>query len=92
MFYAARGFAAKSVSAGGIIGAGTIVSLVGLDGITSLELVTQEIRMNLALAFLPLYCALFLLGLLIVSRYRIDRQGHRENLESLAARRASRSA
>ena len=31
LFYAARGFAAKAVSAGGIIGAGSIVSLVGLD-------------------------------------------------------------
>lgn len=87
LFYAARGFAAKAISAGGIIGAGAIVSAVGLDGITSVEQVTSEIRMNLALFFLPLYCSLFLLGLYVVSRYRIDRQGHRDNLDSLAARR-----
>ena len=55
LFYAARGFAAKAISAGGIIGAGTIVSAVGLDGITSVEQVTREIRMDLAIYFLPLY-------------------------------------
>lgn len=87
LFYAARGFAFKAISAGGIIGAGTIISMVGLDGITSLELVTDEIRMKLALFFLPLYCSLFLVGLYIVSRYRIDRDGHGANLEQLSERR-----
>ncbi len=52
-----------------------------------MELVTREIRLNLALLFLPLYCSLFLAGLYVVSRYRIDRRGHRENLDSLAERR-----
>ena len=87
LFYAARGFAAKAISAGGIIGAGTIVSLVGLDGVTSVNDVTQEIRMNLALLFLPLYCGLFLIGLWIVSGYRITREDHSAHLESLAARK-----
>ena len=87
LFYAARGFAAKAISAGGIIGAGTIVSLVGLDGVTSVNDVTQEIRMNLALLFLPLYCGLFLIGLWIVSNYRITREDHTAHLESLAARK-----
>jgi GPH family glycoside/pentoside/hexuronide:cation symporter len=87
LFYAARGFAAKAISAGGIIGAGTIVSVVGLDDITSVDEVTWEIRRNLALFFLPLYCLLYLLGLYVVSHYRIDRAGHRGNLDNLAGRR-----
>jgi len=86
LFYAARGFAAKAISAGGIVGAGAIVSLVGLDNVTSVEQVTFEIRYNLATLFLPLYCSLFLLGLYIVSRYQIDRKGHSSNLEQLSAR------
>ena len=89
LFFAARGFAAKAISAGGIIGAGTIVSLVGLDGITSLDLITYEIRMRLALFFLPVYCALNFAGLYIVSLYRIDREGHGSNLEQLAQRKQS---
>ena len=86
LFYAARGFIAKAISAGGIVGAGSIVSLVGLDGVTSVEQVTWDIRFNLALFFLPLYCALYLAGLWIVSRYRIDRTGHAENLARLSER------
>ena len=89
LFYAARGFASKAISAGGIIGAGTIVSLVGLDGVTSIEQVTDEIRMNLAALFLPLYCSLFLVGLWVVSRYEIDRDGHDSNLDRLAERNAA---
>jgi len=88
LFYAARGFAAKAISAGGIIGAGTIVSLVGLDGVTSLDQVTREIRVDLATFFLPLYCALFLIGLFTVATYRIDRAGHTANLDRLAERHA----
>ncbi len=88
LFFAARGFAAKAVSAGGIIGAGSIVSLVGLDGITSFEQVTMEIRTDLATLFLPLYLGLCLLALVIVSRYSIDRDGHAANLSTLSGREA----
>jgi GPH family glycoside/pentoside/hexuronide:cation symporter len=91
LFYAARGFAAKAVSAGGIIGAGSIVSLVGLDGITSLSDVTDEIRMDLATLFLPTYCGLYLLGLVIVSKYQITRENHDENVQELAERKAKLS-
>ena len=88
LFYAARGFAAKAVSAGGIIGAGSIVSLVGLDGITSVDDVTNEIRLDLATLFLPVYCGLYLLGLVIVSKYRITRADHNEHVQQLSERKA----
>ena len=87
LFYAARGFAGKAISAGGIIGAGTIVSLVGLDGVTSVSQVTDEIRFDLASLFLPLYCTLFLLGLWCVSKYKINREAHNDNIAALAARK-----
>tara|TARA_B100001079_G_scaffold211286_1_gene185415 strand:+ start:352 stop:1623 length:1272 start_codon:yes stop_codon:yes gene_type:complete len=86
LFYAARGFAGKAISAGGIIGAGAIVSLVGLDGVTNVTQVTYEIRFDLATFFLPAYCGLFLLGLVIVSTYRIDRDEHTSNLQKLSDR------
>ncbi|MGA1371975.1 MAG: MFS transporter [Pseudomonadales bacterium] len=89
LFFAARGFAYKAISAGGIIGAGSIVSLVGLDDIHSVAEVTNEIRLRIALAFLPLYLALGILALWIVSRYGIDRERHRNNLDRLNERRAS---
>lgn len=83
LFFAARGFAAKAVSAGGIIGAGTIVSMVGLDSITSAAQMTHEIREDIASVFLPTYLGLFLLALVIVSRYGIDRDKHVANLRQL---------
>ena len=88
LFFAARGFAAKAVSAGGIIGAGTIVSLVGLDGVSSFEQVTNDIRLDLATFFLPVYVGLYLLALAIVSRYSIDRDGHNTNLHALSGKEA----
>ena len=89
LFYAARGFAAKAISAGGLVGAGTIVSLVGLDGVTSVDDVTREIRTDLASLFLPLYCGLYIVGLVIVSRYRITRDDHEEHLAALAERKVN---
>lgn len=89
LFYAARGFAGKAISAGGIVGAGTIVSLVGLDGITDVSQVTREIRLDLATFFLPLYCGLNLVALYIVSTYRISRDDHNANLQTLADRRGA---
>ena len=87
LFYAARGFAAKATSAGGILGAGMIVSLVGLDGIESVEQMTRELRENLATRFLFLFCGLNLLALCFVLLYRITRDGHATNLAALAGRK-----
>tara|TARA_B100001179_G_scaffold140087_1_gene101094 strand:- start:1569 stop:3023 length:1455 start_codon:yes stop_codon:yes gene_type:complete len=86
LFFAARGFAGKAISAGGIVGAGIIVSLVGLDAITSVEQVTYDIRINIAVLFLPLYCLLNVGALYFVSQYRIDRDDHGDNLDKLAKR------
>ncbi len=88
LFYAARGFAAKAISAGGIVGAGTVVTMVGLDGISGVEAVTYEIRWDLATFFLPLYCTLYFIGLIAVSMYRIDRDQHTANVDALADRGA----
>ena len=84
LFYAARSFAGKAVSALGIILAGSIVSLVGMDGIQGVEGMTDVMRGNLAGFFLPAYCGLYFLAIYLISRYRIDRDAHNLNLETLA--------
>ena len=38
-------------------------------------MITREIRTD-GLLFLPLYCGLYIVGLVIVSRYRITRDDH----------------
>ena len=92
LFYAARGFAGKMVSAGGIIFAGTIISFVGMDDIRSFEEMTWDLRFQLASLFLPLYCGLYLTGLAFVARYTLKIEDHEANLATLAGRRAKRSA
>ena len=84
LFYAARSFAGKAVSAMGIVLAGSIVSLVGMDGIKSAADMTDSMRVDLASFFLPLYCGLYFLAIYLISRYRIDRDTHNQNLEVLA--------
>lgn len=84
LFYAARSFASKAVSALGIVLAGSIVSLVGMDGIQSAQDMTMEMRGNLASFFLPAYCGLYFFAIYLISRYKIDRSIHESNLAKLA--------
>jgi Na+/melibiose symporter-like transporter len=83
LFYAARSFAGKAVSALGIVLAGSIVSLVGMDGIKTVDDMTDGMRADLASFFLPAYCGLYFLAIYLISHYRIDRDTHNENLETL---------
>lgn len=83
LFYAARSFASKAVSALGIVLAGSIVSLVGMDGIQGVSDMTDDMRINLAGFFLPAYCGLYFFAIYLISRYKIDRQKHEENLARL---------
>ena len=69
LFYAARSFAGKFVSAFGIVLAGSIVSLVGMDGIKTVTDMTDDMRLNLASFFLPLYCG-FYLAMYFISKYQ----------------------
>jgi len=84
LFYAARSFAGKFVSAFGIVMAGSIVTLVGMDGIKTVTDMTNDMRVDLASFFLPLYCGLYFLAMYFISKYRIDREAHNANLDSLS--------
>ena len=81
LFFAARSFAGKFVSASGIIGAGVIVSLVGFDTITNVADFTDAHRLHFAILFLPAYCSLCLAGIACISLSRIDRQAHEKTYE-----------
>lgn len=87
LFYAARSFANKAISALGIVLAGSIVTLVGMDGMQGVEDMTSTMRIELVSFFLPTYCGLYFLAIYLISRYRIDRDSHNQNLETLAAKR-----
>ena len=44
---------------------------------------TDTMRIDLASFFLPLYCGLYFLAMYLISKYRIDRDTHKANLETL---------
>ena len=44
---------------------------------------TDGMRADLASFFLPAYCGLYFLAIYLISHYRIDRDTHNENLETL---------
>ena len=87
LFFAARAFASKAMSAGGIVIAGTIVTLVGLDVIGSADLMTEGHRIHLAALFLPIFCGLNFVALTCISLYRIGREDHVRNLATLEQRK-----
>ena len=87
LFYSARGFGSKAISAGGIIFAGVIVSLVGMDHFQSAADMTSGDRVNLAALFLPLYCSLNIVAIALISLYKISKTDHFENLKTLASRK-----
>lgn len=87
LYFAARGFAGKMISGGGIIFAGNLVSFVGLDHVKDAKEMTWETRYALAKFYCPLYTLLQLVGLMALSRYNIDRADHDENLAKLSQRR-----
>lgn len=83
LFFATRSFAQKLISAGGIMGAGVIVSLVGFDVVQNLEDVTYEMRRHMLTLFGPAYVSILLLGTLMIGFYKIDRTQHNRNLASV---------
>ena len=87
LFFATRSFGAKAISAGGIFSAGFILTMVGMDSVSSVADMTMQHRVNLAMLFLPLWCILNLIAIGLVSWYRIGRSDHVSNLQQLDVRR-----
>lgn len=87
LYFAARGFAGKVISGGGVMFAGSIVTMVGLDNVRSAAEMTFKKRLDLARFFLPLSSLLHVLGLFALSRYHIGQAEHNANLAKLAERK-----
>jgi len=87
LYFAARGFAGKVISGGGVMFAGSIVTMVGLDNVRSAAEMTFQKRLDLARFFLPLSSLLHVLGLFALSRYNIGRTEHNANLAKLSERK-----
>merc|ERR1712232_50599 len=89
LYFAANGFSKKIISGLGVVFAGNIVTLTGLDEVRSAEDMSWQKRFHLARVYLPIMAGLQLIALGCLSRYSITRTKHDANLQKLAERRDS---
>ena len=83
VIFAARGFAGKMVSGLGVLLAGLVISLANLSRDAKPENVPEEVLVALVLYAVPIQGLLYLSALAIMSRYRITRAQHNENVSTL---------
>ena len=83
VFYAARSFAQKCVSGLGIYFASIILGLISFPENAKPGDVDASVIFNLGIVYAPMIFMLYLLGLSIITWYRIDREGHQANLQRL---------
>jgi Na+/melibiose symporter-like transporter len=88
LFFAGSSFMAKAVSGFGILASGILLSVVHFPQNAVPGHVDPSIIRNLALVYLPAVVILYGLGIVVISRFPIDRAGHEENLRKLAAEAA----
>ncbi len=86
-FFAARSFAQKAVSGVGVLGSTLILSLVGFpEGARTAQEVSPEVLRDLALVYIPSFAILYAAFLALLASYRISRDAHAANLETLSGR------
>ena len=84
VIFAFRGFAGKMVSGLGILMAGVILSAANLPREAAPEDVDGQVLVDLVLYAAPGQILLYSLALLMITRYRISRQKHNENITQLS--------
>ena len=83
LFFAASSFIAKAVSGTGAFIAGQMLALVDFPQKANPATLDPHIIRNLAYLYLPVVIVMWTLGMVLMSRYRITRESHQENLRKL---------
>ena len=89
VFYAAASFIRKLVAGSGVLIAGFIMAAAGLEKGADPASVSAETIWKLGAYYSPTIVALWMLMLLVLSTYTISREGHEENLRTIARNKAS---
>ena len=85
VYYAAMTFTRKVTQGIGVAAAGVILSLIAFPEGADPDTVSPETLWRLGAFYAPTLLLLWLSALYCVSRYKIDRAGHEENLRRLRA-------
>ncbi len=84
LFFAASSFIQKAVSGIGVFLAGLLLALVRFPAHARPGAVDPEIVRHLVLIYIPAQVALYVVTMLMLLTYRIDRASHGDNLSKLA--------
>ncbi len=84
LFFAARGFAAKIVSGGGILMAGIILAAANISGKSKPGEVPSEDLETLVFIYAPTFMILYGIAIAFIFAYRISRESHEENVARLS--------
>ncbi|MBY6217393.1 MFS transporter [Qipengyuania aquimaris] len=87
VYYAATTFTRKVTQGIGVAAAGAILSMIAFPEGAEPEAVPAETLWKLGAFYAPSLLVLYLGALYCISRYRIDKAGHEENLRKLAESR-----
>lgn len=83
VYYASITFTRKTTQGLGVLSAGLILSGIGFPKGVAADAVDPAILWNLGAIYAPSLLVLWLSGLWFISRYKIDKQGHEDNLRKL---------
>jgi len=84
LFFAGQSFAGKVVHGFGMFATGIILTAIAFPRDAVPGEVPMEILLNLAYIYVPLVIVFYSLAVFCLSRYRITRESHGENVEVLA--------
>ncbi len=83
LFFAASSFFAKAVSGAGAFIAGLMLAAVHFPQHANPATLDPHIVRDLAYVYLPVVIGMYTLGMILLSRYRITRESHEDNLRKL---------
>jgi GPH family glycoside/pentoside/hexuronide:cation symporter len=83
LLFAASAFVTKVISGGGHFVGGLLLAMVAFPIKADPKTLDPQIMHNLAYVYMPTIILLFTAGMVLMSRYRITRESHQENLRKL---------
>jgi GPH family glycoside/pentoside/hexuronide:cation symporter len=84
LFFAASSFIEKAVSGIGLFASSLLLGLVGFPAHAQPGSVDPAIVRHLVLIFIPVQSVLYVVTVLLLTRYRISRDSHQDNLRKLS--------
>ncbi len=92
LFFAANSFAQKAVNGLGVIVAGQLLAYVNFPTQAKLGEVPTNTLFDLASVYIPALWGFYLIAIVLLGFYRISRDKHAQNLETIASRQTAASA